>query len=415
MEKVTFSVIGLGGRANVYLSALEQNFPTEFELIAIAEPDRAKQKHYQDRFQVKDQYIFNSDIDFLKQERLSDVAIVATQDQLHVPEVIALLEKGYDIILEKPIATKMEEVVRLAKIAQQYPQQQIVVCHVLRYTKLFQTIKAIIDSKKLGNVINIQHNENIGYYHFAHSYVRGPWRNLEESSPLVVAKSCHDMDILLYLLNDKHCLRLSSFGSLSFFKKANFDEQKMAKYCTDCQIETNCPYSAVKIYSQNKIKSVAFDLTSKEQFDLDLKNSPYGRCVFNCDNNVADHQVTILEFEDGITATFNLSAFTSKVKRTLKIMCEYGEIRACEKPYTIEVHDFRDDEPYVINLDVEGGHGGGDMNFIISFMNEYRNKRESISSLSASIESHIMAFLAERSRLDNGKPYDVKRVMEEIY
>lgn len=415
MKKITFSVIGLGGRANVYLTALEKYFKGEFSVVAIAEPDKVKQKKYQERFDIESQYVFDNDLEFLKAEKLSDIVIVATQDEFHLREVTGLLKKGYDIILEKPVASKYQDVIKLAKIAKKYPDQNIIVCHVLRYTKFFKTIKNIIDSNRLGKVINIQHNENIGYYHFAHSYVRGSWRNVEKSSPLVVAKSCHDMDIMLYLLSNKHSEKISSFGELSFFTSKNYVPNKMAPNCFDCSVEKDCPYSALKIYGSNKIKSIVFDTSSIESYNSELMQSQYSRCVFCCDNNVVDHQVTIIEFEDGITATFNLSAFTSKVNRSLKVMCEYGEIRAREKPYDIEIHDFRTDKIEQIDLDIKpGGHGGGDENFIIELMKQYKNDKKFISTLDMSIESHIMAFLAEKSRLNKGKVKNIQKVMKKI-
>lgn len=415
MKKVTFSVIGFGGRANVYLTALQKHFKGEFELVAIAEPDKRKQQKYQEMYQVSKENIFDTDLDFLEKDRLSDVAIVATQDDIHLQEVIRLLEKGYDIILEKPVASKYEDVIELLRVAKQYPNQHIVVCHVLRYTNFFKKIKEIIDSKRIGNVVTIQHNENIGFYHFAHSYVRGQWRKSDESSPLIVAKSCHDMDIMLYLLGNKRTKKISSFGSLSFFNHMNYDPKIMAPNCFDCSIEKQCPYSALKIYGTDKIKSIVFDKSSIENFNKDLKHSQYSRCVFDSDNDVVDHQATIIEFDGGITATFNLSAFTSKVNRTLKVMCEYGEIRAREKPYLIEIHDFRTDTVEEIDLKVsEGGHGGGDENFIIDFMKQYRGDKQFLSTLDVSIESHIMAFQAEYSRLQGGQVVNIEHILKSL-
>ncbi len=405
---VTFSVIGLGGRGSVYLNALEENFKGSYLLAAIAEPDKSRQDKIKAQYGLSEDRIFNTDEEFLDQERLSDVAIVSTQDRLHKNEVLKLLDKGYDIILEKPISTKLDEVMAIYEYAKQYPEQIVVVCHVLRYTPFFNTIKKIIDSKELGNVVTIAHNENIGYYHFAHSYVRGPWNNALTSAPLAVTKSCHDFDILLYLLGDKRTRRISSFGSLSYFCKRNFDEGKMADYCIDCQIENKCPYSALKIYNGKKIKSVVFDFSSVEKVRQNMGASKYGRCVFNCDNNVVDHQSTIIEFEDGITATFSLSAFTPKVNRTLKITCEKGEIRAAEKPYVIEVSNFLTGETKTLELNItENGHGGGDKGFIMEFMRAYQQGEEPASTLPQSVESHVMAFLAEKSRKEGGIPQSV--------
>ncbi len=405
---VTFSVIGLGGRGSVYLNILDENFKGSYALVAIAEPDKLKQDYIKEKYGLSKDRIFNTDEEFLAQKRLSDVAIVSTQDKLHEEEVIKLLDKGYDIILEKPISTNLDEVMEIYEYAKQYPRQIVVVCHVLRYTLLFNTIKIIIDSKELGNVVTIAHNENIGYYHFAHSYVRGPWNNSLTSAPLSVTKSCHDFDILLYLLGEMRANRIASFGELSYFCKKNFDCSKMADYCIDCSIEQSCPYSALKIYNGKKIKSVVFDLSSVDKVRENLGSSRYGRCVFNCDNNVVDHQSTIIEFDGGITATFSLSAFTSKVNRTLKITCEKGEIRAAEKPYVIEVSNFLTGEIKTMDLNItETGHGGGDKGFIMEFMRAYQQDEEPASTLPQSVESHVMAFLAEKSRNEGGIPQSV--------
>jgi len=405
---ITFSVIGLGGRGSVYLNALEEGFRGSYILAAVAEPDKKKQAWVREKFDLPDSCIFDTDEDFLKAERLSDVAIVSTQDRFHKEEVIRLLDKGYDIILEKPVSTSLDEVVEIYRHARKHPRQVVVVCHVLRYTPFFNTIKKIIESKELGNVVTIAHNENIGYYHFAHSYVRGPWNSTATSAPLMVTKSCHDMDILLYLLGGKHSRRIASFGGLSYFCRRNFDEKKMSDYCVDCSVEDSCPYSAVKIYGSKKIKSVVFDLSSVEKVRENLGSSRYGRCVFNCDNNFVDHQSTIIEFDDGITATFSLSAFTAKVNRTLKITFEKGEVRAAEKPYEIEASNFLtgETEKYELNI-AEGGHGGGDKGFIAEFMRLYPKGEVLPSDLDQSIESHIMAFLAEKSRIEGGVPQDI--------
>ena len=400
---ITFSCIGLGGRASVYLNALQKYYPSNYKLVAIAEPDENKRISCQQQYNIDSCNVFETDLDFLRRDRLSDVVIVGTQDQLHYREVTELIKKGYHIVLEKPIATKLEEVEEIYRLSEQHPGQLIAICHVLRHTVFFNTLKRIIDSGKLGKVINIAHNENIGYYHFAHSYVRGSWRNSKESSPVIVAKSCHDMDILLYLLNNRRPVKVSSFGKLSHFCSNNYDSNTMAERCVKCPQKDACVYSAVRIYGSRKIKSVVFAQDSIEQINSQLETSPYGRCVYRCDNDVCDHQSTIIEFEDGSTATFSLSAFTAKVNRSIKIMCEYGEIRGIEKPYIIEHTDFRTDETVQIPLHVqEGGHGGGDEGFVKDFMETMLNNKPFSSDLKESVMSHRMAFAAEESRKNNG-------------
>ncbi len=405
---VTLSIVGLGGRANAYLNALEEYYSGKYRLVAVAEPDLEKQKMVKDKYNIPTENIFADDIEFMKKDRLSDVVMITTQDKLHFREFAGLLAKGYDIILEKPIATTIEEVIKMKELASKYPNQLIAVCHVLRHSPLFTKIKEIIDTNELGKIITIQHNENIGYYHYVHSYVRGPWRNSEESSPLILAKSCHDLDILLYLTNS-HAKKIASFGTLTEFKKENFDEEKMADYCIDCKVEKECPFSALKIYSSQKIKSVVFDLSSVDKIRKYLGASQYGRCVYRCDNNVVDHQSTIIEFDGGITATFNISAFTSKINRTIKIMCQYGEIRACEKPYLIEVTNFKTEQTKQYEIETTAtGHGGSDKKFIINFMEAYLNNGKFNSTLLSAVESHIMAFLAEKSRINGGKVEEIK-------
>ena len=189
----------------------------------------------------------------------------------------------------------------------------------------------------------------------------------------------------------------------------------MAEKCVSCPQKDVCAYSAVRIYGTKKIKSIVFDMSSAEKINESLGNNKYGRCVFKCDNNVCDHQSSSILFDDGVTATFSLSAFTAKVNRSIKIMCEYGEIRGIEKPYIIETTDFRTDKTTVIDLDIaEGGHGGADKDFMKTFMDKYVQSLPMESSLDKSIESHVMALFAEKSRLNGGQVQNVEEFMRGI-
>lgn len=411
--RVTFSVVGLGGRASAYLSALQELYPNEHQVVAVADPDPVKQARARNDYGLQDNQIFDTDLDLMEQPRLSDVVIVATQDKLHLRDIRGLLAKGYDLILEKPVATTLEELQEIAAVSKSFPGQMVAVCHVLRHTVFFGEIRRILESGRFGPVVSIQHNENIGYYHFAHSYVRGPWNNSETSGPLTLTKSCHDMDILLYLLENTHCQQISSYGALSIFNRDHYDPATMAHMCVDCPQNESCAFSAPKLYSSGKIKSVVFDLSSVDKVRENLGTSPYGRCVYHCDNNVVDHQSTAMQFDNGVTATFNLSAFSAKVNRSLKIMCQFGEIRAIEKPYLIETTDFRTDETTVTELDIrDRGHGGGDKAFVKDFMESYLHGVPFNSTLEHAIESHAMALLAEESRKDNGNAKSVSQWMQ---
>ena len=413
--RVTFSVVGLGGRASAYLSALQELYPNEHQVVAVADPDPAKQARARNDYGLQDNQIFDTDLDLMEQPRLSDVAIVATQDKLHLRDIRGLLAKGYDLILEKPVATTLEELQEIAAVSKSFPDQMVAVCHVLRHTVFFGEIRRILESGRFGPVVSIQHNENIGYYHFAHSYVRGPWNNSETSGPLTLTKSCHDMDILLYLLENTHCQQISSYGALSIFNRDHYDPATMAPMCVDCPQNESCAFSAPKLYSSGKIKSVVFDRSSVDKVRENLGTSPYGRCVYHCDNNVVDHQSTAIQFDNGVTATFSLSAFSAKVNRSLKIMCQFGEIRAIEKPYLIETTDFRTDETTVTELDIrDRGHGGGDKAFVKDFMESYLHGVPFNSTLEQAIESHAMALLAEESRKDNGNAQSVAQWMQRL-
>ena len=406
-KRITIAVIGAGNRAGEYLKAMEKQYPNMYDVVAVCDPKLNNRKQYQIKYQLSDHQLYADYKLLFDQERLADVAIIATPDSEHFEPAIAAIKKGYDLILEKPISMTLEETIQLGEIAKAHPDQLVAVCHVMRHSTFMKKIKEIVDSKELGDIVDIQHNENIGYYHFAHSYVRGNWRNTNVAAPIIVAKSCHDMDILLYFLEDKHCKRISSMGELSFFNHEHYKEG-MAPRCSDCSVEKECPFSALKIYSSGKIRSVVFDQSASDRFLSELNESPYGRCVFNSDNNVPDHQVTILEFEGGVHASFNMSGFTNKIHRSLKIMCQYGEIRATEIGRIIEVWKFGE-EPYTIIPDTfEGGHGGADQAFINDFMETYLYDKPFNSELSMSIESHVMAFAAEASRQQKGEPIDVQ-------
>lgn len=408
-EPISITVVGAGHRADQYLEAMGKFYPGSFQVKNIYEPSPVRQEYFKEKYKVTNIYKGGYE-DFLKTtERTTDLVIIGTNDDMHyLPAKHALL-LGYDMILEKPICQHLDEVLELKDL--QKEGQLVAVCHVLRHSPFFIKIKEIIDSGIIGKVVDIQHNENIGYFHFSHSYVRGNWRNTTVAAPLIVAKSCHDLDIMLHLLN-KHCVRLSSFGSLSFFNHEHFDEKTMSKRCTTCPREPQCPFSAVNIYGHGIFEWMPFDTQNRENLYRQLNESPYGRCVFWSDNNVADHQVTILEFEDGVTATFNLSAFTSRVTRTMKIMGEYGEIRANTDMRDIEVNVWgKPSQIFKVETNLIGGHDGADEGMIIHFMESYLHGKPFDSTLIKSIESHVMAFKAEESRVNNGQVYDIKSIM----
>ncbi|WP_454053595.1 Gfo/Idh/MocA family protein [Clostridium sp. Marseille-Q7071] len=401
MSKIRVGLIGAGQRGKDIYGNYALINPEHIEFVAVAEPNEIKRKEFSEKHNVKPEYQFESWEQLLEKDKFCDAVVIATPDRTHFEPAKLALKKGYHILLEKPMSSIPEEVMKLGILAKKN-NKVFMICHVLRYTPFFNTIKKIIDSGEIGDIMSIQHNENIGYFHFGHSFVRGNWRNSNLSSSLMLQKSCHDMDILLWLVGSP-CRKIASFGELSYFKKERKPEGAGDR-CVECKIESKCPYSAVKLYYNNVGRwptTAIVEIQTIDEVKKAVEQGPYGRCVYNCDNNVVDHQSTILEFENNVTATFNLSAFTNQVNRTLKIMGTKGEIRAIDSKNEIEVQLFDTNERKVLNpKQITGGHGGGDTGIMEDFISLIlSNKGKALTSANVSVQSHMMAFAAEESRL----------------
>jgi len=301
--------------------------------------------------------------------------------------------------------------VELAEIAEKRGRS-VAVCHVLRYTPFYQKIKQIIDSGLLGKVVTVQGLERVAYWHQAHSFVRGNWHNEAESAPMILAKCCHDMDILLWLTGKK-CRKVSSFGNLYHFR-ADQAPEGAAERCLDCQVE-NCPYNAVKFYLDRFQRSgddwpqnvVAFEPT-EEKILAALREGDYGRCVYHCDNDVVDHQIVNMEMEDGSSISYTMTAFTGTGGRTLRVMGTHGELYADMEANTIRLMPYGQEEELI---DVRklandfSGHGGGDARMVAEYIDYLQGAPMSatLTSLSRSVESHLVALAAEESRKQGGE------------
>lgn len=393
-------VLGLGQRGNIY-ATFARTYPEKFELVAIIENNPERIAYAEKEFGgVK---IFTDYKDFLNEDIAADIVAVATQDDDHKEHAIAMMKAGYDLLLEKPIANNKRDCLEIYEASKKY-DRKVIVCHVLRYTPFYSRVKKIIDSGKLGDIVTVNASENVGYYHQAHSFVRGPWRNKEQSSPMILAKCCHDMDIIRYLTDEK-CQAVSSYGGLYFFNKEHAPKES-TDYCSDCPI-TDCAFKAQKIYLSKEGDFFANYFTTKEHTKEnilhDLRHSQYDRCVFKCDNDVVDHQVTIMRFENGKTVCHTMTAFSKEIYRDLKIHGTKAELVGSIESNYIEIRPFGG-EVEKINIDVSmanvGGHMGGDffmMNSVYKALNG--EKAEGITYLDVSIDSHLMSFAAEESRL----------------
>ena len=404
-----YIVIGAGSRGTIYGSWANAH-GIEIAAIADIRPDRLK-KAASD-WNVSEDRCFTNVNQLFALGKIADAALICTQDRDHYGHAMAALNCGYDILLEKPISPDPKECLDIENTAKALGRK-VTVCHVLRYTNFWGTIKNVLVSGELGKIVAIKHSENIGNYHMAHSFVRGNWRNTATSAPIILAKSCHDLDLLLWL-TDSHCTKVSAFGGLSYFKEANAPENA-ADRCLDCPVE-NCRFHAWKVY-QPTLGGWPSDVVCLEQTEEALlealKTGPYGRCVYRCDNDVCDHMSVAMEFENGITATFSLTAQTSACFRQIYIMCEDGEIEADGRTQQIVIrrHVSNQAETFderTINIRTNGsGHGGGDDGIMEDFASVLKSDSvNSRSSISRSVESHLMAFAMEESRL-TGKVVDM--------
>jgi len=342
--------------------------------------------------------------------RMADAAIIATPDHLHADPAVALAGKGYALLVEKPLAPTLAECERLVAAVKE-AGVPCAVSHVLRYTPYTRAIKQLIAAGSLGQIVSIQHLEPVGYWHHAHSYVRGNWRREAEASFMLLTKSCHDLDWLSYIVEDR-CRSVASFGSLQHFRReAKPPEAGGATRCLECLYERQCPYSTKKIYvdrvAQGDVGFPAHILHPSPSIEnITDALRPYGRCVYECDNDVVDHQVVILQFEKGATAAFTMTAFNAMGGRRTRIFGTRGEATVTDA--SIEWYDFLTDARHVIPVvsNREGplsGHWGGDYNLMDAFVTAVRSGDASgiLSGPDATLESHRMVFAAERARREH--------------
>lgn len=415
------AIIGLGARGAEVYGKYIQTHPNEAQIVQIADMDVRKREKYQLAYGLLNQNVYSCGEALLKDTKIADAVIIATPDKDHYKDVMVALDKGYDILLEKPISPNLEECIEIRDKAIKL-NRKVVLCHVLRYAPMYQKIKALIEEHAIGEVILVDQIEHIGYWHFAHSFVRGNWRNKALSAPIILAKTCHDFDNILWFMNEKPT-RVSSMGNLFLFK-ANQAPEGATKRCLDgCKVKETCPFDAEKIYINNQ-RAYPEDAKSSWPFVvLDpnptettlyeaLRNGPYGRCVYHCDNDVMDHQIVNIGFEHGKHAHLTLVAHTGSTYRQVKIVGTRGEILANDRDQIIEIKRFDgtfDVKPEIIDIKAMTepleGHGGGDARMMKEFIEYVQNKHHKtmLTAIDRSVDSHILAFAAEESRMKDGQ------------
>lgn len=427
-EKIKVVILGAGDRGTIYANYIKRN-SAEIEVVAVAEPIKERRENIINMFDLSEDKGFSSWDEALALGKIADVAIVTTQDKMHYEPTMLALELGYHVLLEKPMSPNLKECIEMVNKAEE-KQCHLLVCHVLRYTEFFKELKNILDSGEIGELVTIQHVENVGYYHQAHSFVRGNWRNKEESAPMILAKCCHDLDLMYWYAGAK-CENLASFGSLKHFKPEGAPEGSALR-CLDCNLK-DCPYDGRKIYFKclerigkadtGNVTSTRYWPTSAITEDITLegitkalKEGPYGRCVYHCDNDVVDNQVVSLNFDNAVTVAFTMTAFTDKVSRITRFMGTKGEVRANTENNIIEIYDFDSRKIKTIEVkEPDSGHGGGDNGIMEDFFNLVKTGvvEERYTTGKVSVMSHAMAIAAEEARLSK-KTINLQEFMEQV-
>jgi predicted dehydrogenase len=461
MEKtITAILIGAGNRGMDTYGTFALKYPGKLKFVAVAEPIRYRREKFAQIHEIPSNRSYNTWEDMLSENKIADVAFICTQDQMHVEPTLEALDKGYNVLLEKPMAHTLEGCIKIFKKVEE-TSRILGVCHVLRYTNFFSTIKDTIQKGLLGDIVNISHRENVSWYHMAHSFVRGNWRNVKSSSPMILAKCCHDLDLLYWMVGAK-TKKISSFGGLKHFASMNAPKNS-PDYCVEgCPIESSCLYYAPRIYINivpiiqvlEKSNQIGFkilanlrkkhiklltmlskpikllhrlrywrewpveplysglpeesieDYSDETKMKI-LKTSPYGRCVYKCDNDVVDHQVVNIEFENNVTANLIMHGFSEREGRTLRIdgtkATLYGQFSDSGQEILLFDH-FSGTEKVIFTQKLSigsSGHGGGDFALVDAFLETLLNKSKSqpLTNAYETLESHLMAFAANESRL----------------
>ena len=413
---ITLAICGCGSRGLYAYAWYQKVRPDRLKVVAGADPRPDRLRRLRKLYDVPEDMCFASDAELLARPKLADAVLVATQDRHHVDPALKALELGYHVILEKPISPDLKQCFALAEKARE-TGRHVVVCHVLRYSAFYREIERLIGTGALGEVRTLNLTENVGYWHFCHSYVRGNWRRADETSPMIMAKSCHDMDLFRWFAGAR-CVKIQSFGDRSFFR-ADRRPEGAAERCLDCGLREACKFSAEKIYITSERTGALHGRSwlpvnpSPGQSAVDavrevLRTGPYGRCVFACDNDVADHQTVNLEFENGVRGVFTVSAFTEDCYRTIQVTGTDGELFGNLGAGVIVLRRFGERERVIDirrltkNAD---SHGGGDEGLIRGFCDllESDGTEAPRTSVEVSVESHAMALAAEESRLQGGK------------
>ena len=410
----TISVIGLGNRGTEYMGFIKAFHSRKAKIVALCDISQQALDDVSPKFSIPKDKQYNSPESFFAKGVISDALIIATQDASHYEITKQALLTGYKyILLEKPVSGKREEYIELRNLAEE-KGALLIICHVLRYSNYFGKIKEIISSGQLGEIVSINHTENVGYFHFAHSFVRGNWHDEFASTPSILAKCCHDIDLIAWFI-DSPCTSVSSVGEVKHFRKECAPEGATATCMGGCKAKKNCPYDAESLYITDPfykakfIKYMQRTLTGKAKntkADIveAIRNGDYGRCVYHCDNNVCDHQIVNMTFENGAKAVLNMTAFSDKMFRECHIMGTKGELIGYGTKLKMRIFGSKA-KTISFGPVALGGHVEGDIRLVSGFIKLICGEKtdlKDITTIDATVISHDIALAAEQSRKNGG-------------
>ena len=393
MEKVKLAIIGTGLRGAYTYAPLIAKYKDKCEIVAFVENKKGRRDLFLEKYPVDKDMVFDNLNDFIAHDKLADAVIISHYDLLHYDTAQVLLVKGYDVLVETPAANSLDGLVHLKEYSLKNKDRLFMVAYNNRYSSFYTKLKEIVDDKKLGDLINISYNVDIGYQNFVHNYVRGNWRITSDTATIMLTNSCQDIDMMINLSKGK-CQKVSCFSDLRIFNWENFNT-KMSENCFRCSEEESCPFSAKKIYLQEDklINNSVHINPTKDNLEAILKQGPYGKCVFYCDNDVCDNLTSIFKFDNKVTSNFNINAFTKESDKKIRLFFKEGEVEASFKQKEIKIKSFLNTDEKIIKIDQENT----DEKLFVDFIDRVKNKnyKSCIPDVGSVIESHVATFAAE--------------------
>lgn len=430
---ITAIIVGAGHRSFVY-SELAKTNPEMLKIVGVADPNPIRRKKAMDYFGFTEDMCFENAEELAKKGKLADTVINGTMDEQHLETAVPLLNAGYDMLLEKPFAPNEEEMRQIVNCAKKN-NSKVMICHVLRYTPFYYAIKERIVNGEIGDIINIQTTEHVSYHHLSTSYIRGKWANSDKChTSMLLAKCCHDLDIIMWMMSETKPKQISSFGGKFQFKPENAPKEAGTICMKDCPLVDTCVYSTKRLYIDHPDRWAFYvwdalegkkNISIEDKIALMKSDSPYARCIYKCDNNVVDHQSVLINFESGATGTHNMVGGSAEPRREIHIIGTKGEIFGNfeESKFTVlkidPSPDAHNEECDVEEVDLRvtgdmvgayGGHGGGDERLAADFVKFIRGEKPSLActSIFDSVAGHLSVYLADKSRENGGMPMDVK-------